>query len=37
MTSLLISVPGFPMFQDSEALVDQMVDTLARGLAPTAG
>ena len=34
MTSLLISVPGFPTFQDSEALVDQMLDTLARGLAP---
>ena len=34
MTSLLISVPGFPTFQDPEALVDQMLDTLARGLAP---
>lgn len=34
MTSLLISVPGFPTFQDPETLVDQMLDTLARGLAP---
>ena len=37
MTSLLISVPGFPTFQDPESLVDQMLDTLARGLGPTAG
>jgi AcrR family transcriptional regulator len=34
MTSLLISVPGFPSLQDSEGMVDQMLDTLARGLAP---
>ena len=33
MTSLLISVPGFPTFHDPEAMVDQMLDTLARGLA----
>ncbi len=33
MTSLLISVPGFPTFHDPAALVDQMLDTLARGLA----
>ena len=32
MTSLLISVPGFPTFHDPEALVDQMLDTLAQGL-----
>ncbi len=34
LTSLLISVPGFPAFEDPEAIVDQMLDTLARGLAP---
>jgi AcrR family transcriptional regulator len=33
LTSLLISVPGFPTFQDSEAIIDQMLDTVARGLA----
>jgi AcrR family transcriptional regulator len=35
MTSLLISVPGFPSLQDPESIVDQMLDTLARGLAPS--
>ena len=34
MTSLLISIPGFPTFHDREAMVDQMLETLARGLAP---
>jgi AcrR family transcriptional regulator len=34
MTSLQISVPGFPTFHDSEAMVDQLLDTLTRGLAP---
>jgi len=36
MTSLLISVPGFPTFRDPESLVDQMFETFARGLAPPA-
>jgi AcrR family transcriptional regulator len=35
MTSLLISVPGFPTFQEPEPMVDQMLDTLARGLTPS--
>jgi len=34
LTSLLISVPGFPTFDDPEAIVDQMLDVVARGLAP---
>jgi AcrR family transcriptional regulator len=34
MTSLLISVPGFPTFRDPDSLVDQMLDTVARGFAP---
>ena len=34
LTSLLISVPGFPTFDDPEGIIDQMLDTVARGLAP---
>ncbi len=34
LTSLLISVPCFPTFDDPEAFVDQTLDTVARGLAP---
>jgi AcrR family transcriptional regulator len=36
MTSLLISVPCFPAFDEPESVVDEMLDTLARGLAPPA-
>jgi AcrR family transcriptional regulator len=36
LTSLLISVPGFPTFHEPETIVDQMLDTLSRGLAPPA-
>lgn len=35
ITSLRIAVPGFPTFQDGDAVVDRLLDTLARGLAPS--
>lgn len=34
LTSLLICVPGFPSFADPESMIDQMLGTVARGLAP---
>ena len=33
LTSLLISVPCFPTFDDPEGFIDQTLDTVARGLA----
>ncbi len=35
ITSLLIAAPGFPTFRDPESLVDQMLDTVGRGLGPS--
>jgi len=34
MTSLRITIPGFPTFQDADGVLDRMLGALARGLAP---
>ncbi|MEO6121698.1 MAG: TetR/AcrR family transcriptional regulator [Acidimicrobiales bacterium] len=36
MTSLRITVPAFPTFVDADGLLDELLDVMARGLAPPA-
>ncbi len=34
MTSLRITVPGFPTFEEADGILDRVLGALARGLAP---